>query len=330
MKKILMILTKDRRDCVDISLHLHERGGSFDVFDHVVFLLNDVTKRHMRYIDDWIERHPNVSCDKIIGDGTRPQGISDMQNRCIAKYPDCFYTKTDEDVFTPPGWARMMVEAYETHRDRDDLALITPLLPNNSYGLYILLNHYYPEYLQEHRKRFNRDPEPQRVSPTWNNPSIAEWATRTFIDLTKANQEQQTRLARRIPEHRTPNTEHPYHLFSIPFSIGCIGYDYRHVQKMGGIPWNDEPGWCKWIEDNNQTNVLDCRQIALHYTFFVQQEWLDRSTLLEDIRATNLPDTVTLSDSLHIHRLYRITRQLPAIFKRRWAAVQPRGQQTTF
>ena len=333
MYNVLMILTKDRRDCVDMNLLLHERGGSFEVFDKVVFLLNAVTPSHMRFIDSFIERHPGISCDKIIGDGTRPKGISDMQNRCIEKYPDSFYVKTDEDVFVPPGWAHMMVEAYEAHKDRDDLALITPLLPNNAYGLHILLTHYYPELLEEHRQRFGCLPSIEPTGLTWRSPYVGEWASRKFINLAQANQTQRIKAQSPLfPEHRTPNTETipPYHYFNQYFSIGCIGYDYRHWKKMGGIPWNDEPGWCKWIEENQQTNVLDCRQIALHYTFFVQQEWLDRSSLLEDIRTTNLPDTVTLSDSLHIHRANRIARQLPAIFKRRWAAVRPRGQQTTF
>jgi hypothetical protein len=338
MKKVLMILTKDRRDCVEMNLRLHELGGSFEVFDHVVFLLNKVTRHHMRFIDAWIERHPWVACDKIIGDGTRPKGISDMQNRCIEKYPESFYAKTDEDVFVQPGWAGMMWEAYETHRDRDDLALITPLVPNNAYGLYILCHYFYPDLLDAHRHRFQCDPEPHRDSFTWHSPYVAEWATRTFIRLAEANEKHYKRLHTELQKLKLKENnpqfgskmppspslqssivgfQFPYHLFSIPFSIGCIGYDYRHWKKMGGIPWNDEPGWCKWVEDHGQTHVLDCRQIVLHYTFFVQQEWLDRSTLIEDIRSANLPDTVTLADRLQIHRLNRIARQLPAIFRRR-------------
>lgn len=315
MQKILMILTKDRRDCVDINLHLHERGGSFDVFDNVVFLLNDVTTRHMCYIDKWIARHPNVSCDKIIGDGTRPKGIADMQNRCIEKYPGAFYAKTDEDVFVPPGWARMMWEAYLAHRDREDLALITPLLPNNSYGLYILLNHYYPEHMEEHRRRFNRDPSPERASYTWHSPVVAEWATRKFINLAIANDEQRSRLnAQSTPDQ--VNAKY-FHHFSLPFSIGCIAYDYQHISKMGGIPDTDEPGWCAWIEQNKQINILDCRQIALHYTFFVQQQWLDRTTLLEDIRDENIADTATLFMRCGAERITRLTRQLPDIINRK-------------
>lgn len=307
MKKILMILTKDRRDCVDMNLLLHERGGSFEVFDQVVFLLNDVAPEHMRYIDGWIERHPGVACDKIIGDGTRPKGISDMQNRCIEKYPGCFYAKTDEDVFVPDGWARRMVEAYEAHRDRGDLALITPLLPNNAYGLHVLLTRFYPELLDEHRRRFGCEPTIEPTGLTWRSPAVGEWASRAFLDLKRANAEQARRLG----------SAAPYHHFDKYFSIGCIGYDYAHWQRMGGIPWNDEPGWCKWIEDHRQVNVLDCRQIALHYTFFVQQEWLDRSSLIEDLRKVNLPDTVTLADRLQWHRARRIVRQIPAIVKRR-------------
>lgn len=313
-----MILTKDRRDCVGMNLLLHERGGTFDVFDRVVFLLNAVTPRHMRFIDRWIEQHPQLACDKIIGDGTRPRGISAMQNRCIEKYPGCFYAKTDEDVFVPNGWARRMWETYETHRDRDDLALITPLLPNNAYGLHVLLTRFYPELLDEHRRRFGCEPSIDPTGLTWRSPAVGEWASRQFLNLSEANARHQTRLG-----------AERFHYFSKYFSIGCIGYDYRHWQRMGGIPWNDEPGWCAWIEENRQTNVLDCRQIALHYTFFVQQEWLDRSSLLEDLRAANLSDTVTLAHRLRLTRAARIAKQLPGILRRRWSAVRARVRQTS-
>jgi hypothetical protein len=345
MKKVLMILTKDRRDCVDMNLLLHERGGSFEVFDQVVFLLNAVSDRHMRFIDTFIKRHPKLAVDKMIGDGTRPKGISDMQNRCVEKYPDAFYVKTDEDVFVPNGWAQRMVEAYELHRHRPDLALITPLLPNNAYCLNVLLNQFYPELLETHKQLFGCEPSIEPTGLTWRSPAVGEWATRQFIDLEKANQRQRKLVSKKHPAGHTQHVTNnfytdphatnrgtsaqaqpasdildPFHYFSNYFSIGCIGYDYRHWRKMGGIPWNDEPGWCKWIEDHHQVNVLDCRQIALHYTFFVQQEWLDRSTLIEDIRATNLPDTISIADRLHIHRLNRIARQIPAVIKRRWSA----------
>ena len=160
------------------------------------------------------------------------------------------------------------------------------------------------------------------------------------MDLAKSNEEQRRRLEAKDNGRKTMDdvdlspidhwpssiahrpSPSPYHLFTIPFSIGSIGYDYRHWKKMGGIPWNDEPGWCQWIEEHKQVNVLDCRQIALHYTFFVQQEWLDRSTLLEDIRAINLPDTVSLAERLHLHRAMRITRQIPSILRRRLIKVK--------
>ncbi|MCS6772447.1 MAG: hypothetical protein NZ740_10590 [Kiritimatiellae bacterium] len=312
-----MILTKDRRDCVGMNLLLHERGGSFEVFDRVVFLLNGVTRRHMRFIDEWIERHPRLQCDKILGDGTRPQGIAAMQNRCIQKYPGCFYAKTDEDIFVPSGWARMMWDAYLAHRDRDDLALITPLIPNNGYGLFILLTQFYTELLEEHRRRFGCDPSPEAQGLTWRSPLVGEWATRAFLNLREANS-----------RHRGRVGSQPFLYFSRHFSIGCIAYDYRHWQRMGGIPPTDETGWCAWIAEHHHVNVLDCRQIALHYTFFVQQEWLDRTQLLEDIRAANLPDTLTWAHRMQLTRAVRIAKQIPNIIRRRWSAVRARGRQT--
>lgn len=308
MNKILMILTNARRDCASLTLDLLAHSGSLPVFDRVVFLLNGVSRAHMAFVDRFIERHPEIVFDKILGPGTRPDGISQMQNECIQKYPGALYMKVDEDVFVPKGWAQRMVEAYEDNRNRDNLALITPLLPNNSMGLHTLCTRFYPDLLEEHRRRFGQDPSPERVSLTWHSPAVAEWATRAFLDLEKSNAQQQELLTR---------TGHPRYLpFTRPFSIGCIAYDYRHVERMGCIPRTDEPGWCDWVEQNGQTHILDCSHIALHYAFFVQQEWLDRTSLLEDIRAVNLPDTIGPLAQRFACRA-RLAAQLPRILRRK-------------
>lgn len=308
MRKILMFLTNARRDCAAVALELLSKGGGLEALDHLVFLLNGVSETHMRFVDDFIARHPHVACDKVLGPGTRPEGISWMQNECIRRYPDSLYLKIDEDVFVPPGWVGRMVEAYEANRHRDNLALITPLLPNNGMGLHQLCTLFYPDALAEYRRLFKGDPDPERTGFTWKSPAVAEWATRRFIDLAEANKTQRHVLqASGLPR---------YEPFSRSFSIGCIGYDYRHVQRMGGVPKTDEPGWCEWVEKNGQVHVMDRGQIALHYSFFVQQEWLDRSSLIEDVRAANLPGTQSkLAGTLA--RAGRITRQIPGILRRR-------------
>jgi hypothetical protein len=306
-----MVLTNSRLDCVRLALDLIFHYGENKAFDKIVFLLNAVSDRHMRGIDAYIQAHPEVSWDKVIGNGTRPQGIADMQNRCIERYPDSLYMKIDEDVFVPRGWAARMIETYETYQSRNDLGLISPLIPNNAMGLHTLLTRFYPEHLEAHRRIFQRDPDPERASFTWHNPYVAQWATRLFIDLDRANAEQRARLA--------SSGAARFLEFSRPFSIGCICYDYALWKKMGGIPPTDEPGWCKWIEENGHINVLDCSQIALHYSFFVQQEWLDRSNLVEDLRIANLPDTTsgkTMMD-YHMPRACRVIRQIPGILRRR-------------
>ncbi|HMP74742.1 MAG TPA: hypothetical protein PKE12_00455 [Kiritimatiellia bacterium] len=310
MKKILMVLTNARRDCARLTLDMLVESGSLPVFDRVVFLLNGVRDAHMRFVDAFIRAHPETAFDKIIGPGTRPDGISQMQNECINKYPGALYMKVDEDVFVPNGWAHRMVEAYEAHRHLNQLALITPLLPNNAMGLHALCSLFYPDLLAEHRSRFGEDPSPERAGLTWRDPDVAEWATRAFLDLEAANARHRSIVAA---------SRHPRYLpFSRPFSIGCIAYDYRHVERMGGIPRTDEPGWCDWVEKNGQTHILDCSQIALHYAFFVQQEWLDRSSLLEDIRAVNLPGTLSPL-ARHLNRRLRLAAQLPGIIRRRLA-----------
>lgn len=304
-----MILTNARRDCAKLTLDMLVQSGSLPVFDRVVFLLNGVSQKHLRFVDRFINAHPETIFDKILGSGVRPDGISEMQNECIRKYPNSLYMKVDEDVFVPKGWAQRMVEAYEENKHRDNLALITPLLPNNSFGLYTLCNTFYPDLLEAYRERFGGNPDPKRDGPTWINPYIAEWATRSFINLEKAN----ARHSQILAERATPR----YVAFNRPFSIGCIAYDYRHIERMGGVPRTDEPGWCEWVEKHDQTHILDCSHIALHYSFFVQQEWLDRTSLLEDIRAANLPTTIS-PFARRVHRYERIVKQAPARLARRF------------
>lgn len=231
-----------------------------------------------------------------------------MQNECIRRYPGGLYMKIDEDVFVPAGWAQRMVEAYEANGHRDNLALISPLIPNNAMGLHQLLTVFYPDLLTEYRKIFNREPDPKRDGPTWYSAQSAEWSTRHFRNIDEANERHRQLLATAREDRYLP--------FSRSFSIGCIAYDYRHVERMGGIPETDEPGWCEWVEKNGQIHLLDRSQIVLHYSFFVQQDWLDRTSLLEDLRAANLPGSKSqLADLLA--RSTRIGHQIIPTLKRK-------------
>ena len=311
MNKVLMILTNARRDCLGITFDMLAKSEEHLKFDKIVFLLNGVTDTHRNYVKKFIHKYPHASFDIIEGPGTRPEGISWMQNQCIQKYPNSFYVKIDEDIFVSSGWADDMFEAYETYKERDDLALITPLIPNNAYGLHALATRYYPELLQQHRTLFDCEPTTEPQGFTWHSPTVAEWASRAFLNLEDANDTHIQLL--------TEQGHGPYSEFCKYFSIGCIGYDYRHIQNMGGVPTTDEPGWCTWIEENKALNILINKRIVLHYAFFVQQEWLDRSSLLEDIRHANLPDTIKKNSLFDYHRprIHRRLLQLPGILKRR-------------
>jgi hypothetical protein len=105
--------------------------------------------------------------------------------------------------------------------------------------------------------------------------------------------------------------------FSYPFSINCIAYDYRHWQEIGGVPEEDENGWGKWIPEHQKLVVLAADALVHHYSFFVQQAWLDRTSLLEDIRRVNLGGSCfSLNGSLA--RFVRILRQIPDAVRRRF------------
>jgi len=315
MKKVLMILTHDRLDCLRITLEMLALGDSLRAFDKVVLLLNGVSTHHRRVVERFMAAHPKTSWDTLEGPGTRPAGLVGLQNRCVERYPDSLYVKLDDDVFVPAGWADRMISAYNANAKRDNLGLITPLIPNNSFGLHALLTKFYPSLLEEHRQRFGRDPSPERQSFTWHNPTVAEWATRPFLSLNEANEKHRKLL---------DETSLPRFIeFADPFSIGCICYDYRHWKKMGGVPPRDEPEWCDWIQSHHHVNILDCSQIVLHYSFFVQQDWLDRTSLLEDVRIANLPGTLSHSSltGYHLPHWIRTARQVPRVLGRRLRAL---------
>ena len=120
---------------------------------------------------------------------------------------------------------------------------------------------------------------PSLDGPISFHPHLAKLMTREFMVLDEANR----RVRARTTERWIP--------FQERFSINCICYDYRHWLEIGGVPEQDEVGWGIWIAENKKLIVLATHAVVHHYTFFCQQGWLDRSSLLEDIRAANLPTT---------------------------------------
>lgn len=308
MKRILMLLTSHRLDCLRLSLGRLDRTDSFRHFDRVVFLLNGVEGRHLRFVNDFIAAHPTVAFDTVAGPRGRSERISELENRCVQRHPDAVYVKMDEDIFIGEGWAPRLFSAYEAHAADPSLALVTPLIPNNAFGLYQLLTRYYPELQREYEVRFGFTPSPKSESETWAYGSVAELATRKFIRIDAAN-----------AAHRVRHPRPEYLRFSERFSVGCVCFDYRHWKDMGGIPPKDEPEWCAWIRDHGRFNVLDDSQIVLHYSFFVQQDWLDRTHLLEDIRRANLPESLPPSARLRYYApwLLRVARQVPGVIARR-------------
>lgn len=310
--KVLMILTHDRLDCLRLCLEMLEQSGAFSCFDRVVLLLNGVPARLRRFVEGYMAARPQVKWDTVEGDGTRPGGISHVQNECIRRYPDSVYVKVDEDIFVPRGWAERMLETYERFSGRGDLALIAPLITNNAYGLHRMLNVFYPAMRADYVQRFGMEPTTDIHGPLWGNAKMSEWAMRNFLDIDAANERQASLLEQGVDGR--------WFEFRDRFSIGCICYDHEHVRRMGGrLPPRDEPEWCAWIVDHDQTCVLDQSLIVHHYSFFIQQEWLDRTSLLEDLRAANMPDTIRVRSLSQYHgpRWVRMARQIPGIVKRR-------------
>ncbi len=306
MKKILMILTSHRLDCFRLCMDMLIQGGSIRRFDRVVLLMNGVQGRHLRYIRRLLATHPDLPWDTIAGPRGRGWRISNLQNDCVRRYPDSLYFKIDEDTFVSSDWDQILSAAYEAHRNRPDLSLVTATIPNNGLGCWQLLNAF-PDAREEFLKLPCAAHTPAADGPVWLYPHLAEWIIRRFLDLKEANRQVRERA------------DTPWLPFHARFSINCICYDYRHWQEIGGVQEQDEVGWGKWISEKNKLVVLATHAVVHHYTFFNQQDWLDRSSLLEDIRAANLPLHTWESSAPGrlLPRALRIFRQLPSILRRR-------------
>lgn len=110
-----------------------------------------------------------------------------LQNECVRRYPDSLYFKIDEDTFVSADWDQELLAAYEAHRDRPDLSLVTATIPNNGLGCWQLLN-VFPDLREKFLQLPHAAHHPGASSPVWFYPHLAEWMIREFIHLDTANQ----------------------------------------------------------------------------------------------------------------------------------------------
>jgi len=298
-----MILTSHRLDCFSLAIDLLAEGGSLSRFDIVAVLCSGVQGKHRRYVEALPRRFPENRWEILNGPRGRGKPISDLQNECVRRHPNALYFKIDEDTFVSADWDQHVVAAYEKFKDDPRLSLITPIVTNNQRGAYHLLT-LFPELGSEFTRRFEKPIVPERMGPVWLFPQCAEFMMRSFLNLAEAN----ARL-------RAAGGD-PFVTFSYPFSINCICYDYRHWREIGGVPEQDENGWGEWIPKHNKFIVLATQALVHHYSFFVQQEWLDRTSLLEDLREANLQVRPSAWQRF-THRGVRIARQIPGVIRRR-------------
>ncbi|HIE10210.1 MAG TPA: hypothetical protein EYP62_01185 [Kiritimatiellae bacterium] len=303
---VLMILTSHRLDCLRLCMDCLFASRALPRLRRVVFLLNGVRGRQLAYVRRTVQEHPEVRWDTISGPRGRGRLISGLQNECVRRYPGTIYIKLDEDTFVCRDWLDRMLAAYAARAADPDLALITPVIPNSGLGLYHLLD-VLPDLAAEYQDRFRFPRTDAFDAPVWKYPRVAEWAIRRTIDMEQTNR----RLRQVVSE--------PYREFAARFNINCILYDYRHWREIGGVPEHDEIGWGEWTPAHGKHHVVIRDTVVQHYSFFVQQDWLDRSTLLEDLRRANLPQTLARPGlvSYHLPRGIRIARQVPRIIRRR-------------
>ncbi len=298
-----MILTSHRLDCFKLAIDMLVQGGSIARFDIVAVLCSGVEGRHRRYVESLAGRYPDTRWEIINGPRGRGKPISDLQNECVRRHPHALYFKLDEDTFVSSDWDIEIVKAYEQFKSDERLSLITATVTNNQRGSYYLLN-LFAELGTLFTNTFQKPIVAERMGPVWLSPQCAAFMIRRFLSLEAGNREIRAR-------NRTA-----FETFSHPFSINCICYDYRHWLEIGGVPEQDENGWGEWIPKNGKIIVLARNALVHHYSFFVQQDWLDRSALLEELREANVPGRLNPVRK-HLPRAIRVARQIPRVLRRR-------------
>lgn len=273
--KVLMVLTSSRLDCFRLCMDRLLTGGSIRRFDHVALLLNGVVGRHRRYVERLVAEHPEIPWDVIEGPRGRGWRISNLQNDCVKRHPEGLYFKIDEDVFVSDDWDLKLEETHKAHRGEGDaLSLVSATIPNNGLGAWLLLGKF-PEAKEEFLKLPHAVWEAKADGCVWLYPHLATWLIRRFLDLGEAN-----RTARAAGGERWAR-------WGDRFSINCICYDWRHWQELGGVREHDEVDWGAWIRENKKLVLFDTHAVCHHYSFFNQQDWMDRTSLLEDLREAN-------------------------------------------
>ena len=64
-RRILMVLTHDRLDCLRLCLDRLEKAEAFSQFDRVVLLLNGVPGRLRRFVERYMAARPEVQWDQL-------------------------------------------------------------------------------------------------------------------------------------------------------------------------------------------------------------------------------------------------------------------------
>ncbi len=304
MRRVLMILTSHRLDCFRLTMDLLLESGDLKACDKVVLMLNGVEGRHLAYVKQLMASRPDIGWDTVAGPRGKKAFVANLQNEVVRRYPDSLYFKIDEDVFPSPGWIDKLAAVHAAHAADPDLALVTAVIPNNGLGAHHLLTRF-PELGAEYTRRFGGEISSDYNGPVWQRPDIAAWLIRQFTDLRAAN--------RRLAEDPVAAIR-----FDFRFSINCLVYDERHWRDLGGIPDDEEPAWVQWVSDHGKYNVLATDTLLQHYSFFVQQDWLDRTSLLEELRNANLPAPLRVSPPVALaRRARRVWDQTPRALRRK-------------
>ncbi|WP_027184313.1 glycosyltransferase [Desulfovibrio inopinatus] len=268
IKPVLMLLTSHRLDCFMLCVKCLERFTDLSRLKRIYVLANSVTEEHAAVIERFRNRHSNVSVLDCRPRGLIP-AVNIAQNTLLARHGHDVIIKIEEDLFVTPNWLEHLLHAYQLHRHRTDVPVLSPLTPVSATGRHSLIPFLNAAYPSE-RSMFAGPPvEDNWVYHRWIWDKV---------------------LTDNLVESFLEQGPQPYDYLNF-LNVNCIIYDQRLIQKVLPLPVRRYPNTAsteniafnKALWENNLKLGIINTSIVHHYSHARCEEYLRTHIPLDSV-----------------------------------------------
>ncbi len=268
IKPVLMLLTSHRIDCFMLCVKCLERFTDLSRFKKIYILSNNVTEEHNAVIERFRSRHPNVAVLDCRPRGLIP-AVNIAQNTILGRHSHDVIIKIEEDLFVTPDWLEHILHAYQLHKHRSDVPVLSPLVPVSATGRHSLTPFFNAMYPSEHSMYAGPAVEDNWVYHRW------VWEKVLTDNLVESFLEQ---------------SPPPYEYLNF-LNVNCIIYDQRLIQKVLPLPVQRYPHksvtenmiFNKMLWENNLKIGVINTSVVHHYSHAKCEDYLRAHIPLDDV-----------------------------------------------